>query len=145
MSELITQESYRRDTHLIRLIKNGEFPLIFILWCILKVLNVFANDFAVGDQIAMSINHVGNHHDLIRELVREFEWLFRRLNVVCHDDRFGSLHSRGEAGKARVACFRLDGVPKSDPDVCECRGGSQLHCGAMDNISPDVPRSMATR
>lgn len=85
----------------------------FVVWfrSVFKVLYVFRNDFAVGDEVALSsrnrkpsadeaealaatdlsINHVGYHHDLILLLIGKFERCFRRLNVESQNDRIITL------------------------------------------------------
>lgn len=81
-------------TDLVRFIEDREIPGIFILRGILKVLDIFADDFPIGNEVPHSVDHVRYHHNLIRLLIRELQWLFGSLNIVGHDDRFGSLDPR---------------------------------------------------
>lgn len=104
-------------THFIRLVKDRKFPLILVLGRILKVVDVFADDLAVGDEIPLTVDHVRDHHDLIRLLIRELERLLGRLDIVCHYDRLGSLDESGYRFQRYDPSERGDAVPQTDPDI----------------------------
>jgi hypothetical protein len=104
-------------TDLVRFIENREVSGIFVLRGILKVLDIFADDFPIGNEVPHSVDHVRYHHNLIRLLIRELQWLFGSLNIVGHDDRFGSLDPRCEAGEFGIAPLGVDSVPQTDPNI----------------------------
>jgi hypothetical protein len=62
-------------THLVWFIEDGKLSFIFVLWSILEILNVLTDNLPVGDQESLSIDHVRDHHDLIRKLIGKLEWV----------------------------------------------------------------------
>lgn len=80
-----------KDAYLVWLIENDKRPFVALFRCILEIVDVFAHDFTVSDQVALTIHHVRNHHDLVDRLVGEFEGSLGRLNIVRHNDGIGTL------------------------------------------------------
>ncbi len=66
------QEKPLQDCLLIRLVEDHERAGIFWLRGIIKVGNILRDDFSVGDQKPLAVNHVGYHHNLIDGGVWEF-------------------------------------------------------------------------
>jgi hypothetical protein len=66
----------------------------------------------------LTINHVRNHHDLIRLVVWELERRLGRLDIEGHDDGLGSTDSLLDEVDGDVAVESDDFVPKSDSNVC---------------------------
>jgi hypothetical protein len=72
----------REKTDLIKLIEDSKLPLVLRPWSVLEIIDVFADNFSIGNEEALfnysvsnqlryrvscylAIDHIGNHHDLI--------------------------------------------------------------------------------
>lgn len=65
-------EELSQKSGLIRLVEDGEHAhIVFRLGCVLEILDVLAYHLAVGNEEALAIHDVRNHHDLVKGAVRE--------------------------------------------------------------------------
>lgn len=99
------------DCFFVRFVEYGEWTFVFRLGCIFEVFDVFGDNFAVGDEVTLAVDHVGDHHDLVKSLVRKLERLLGDLNIVGHDDRFSTLDSLLNNADFDLALGGADGVP----------------------------------
>ena len=79
------------------LVKYHDRTLVLRLWGVFEVFDVFADNFTVRDQKALSINHVRNHHDLIALLIWKLQGRLGRFDIKCHDDWVSTLHTFSNA------------------------------------------------
>lgn len=142
----VVRSERRGATNLVCLVEDREGPFVFGLGRVLKVLDVGTDDLAVGDEEALctkgeivsegneasrrerrtrlSVDHVRNHHDLVRLLVRELERRLGRLDIEGHDDGLGTTDTLLDERDGDLAVVGRDLVPESDSDVYA--EGSQL-------------------
>ena len=85
---------------------------------VLEVVDVGGDDLPVGDEVALPVNHVGYHHDLVDVGVGELERQLGRLDVEGEHDAVRPLDEvlalRYERTLAAAAA--LDRVPTPDED-----------------------------
>lgn len=104
-------------THLVRLIEHCEFTWVLILWRILKIVNVFTHNLPIGDQVAHPVNHVRNHHDLIRLLIGELEWLLCCFDIIGHNNWISTLDTIRYSFQSDHAGARGDRIPEPNTNV----------------------------
>ena len=67
------------------LIENCKDAYVkFRLRRILKVLNIRSDYISIGDQETLTVNNVGNHHDLVKIWIWKLESSFSCLNIKGH-------------------------------------------------------------
>jgi hypothetical protein len=66
---------------LIGLVKHVEGTLKVWKWRVFKVVNIFAHDLSVGNQVSLAIQHVRYHHYLIDRGIGELERKLSGLNI----------------------------------------------------------------
>lgn len=99
------------QTHLVALVEDYKRTLVLGFRSVLKVVNVFTDNLPVGDEEALPVDHVRNHHDLIILLIGKLERGFRRLDIKGHDYGLGTLHALRYARKADLSILRGHRVP----------------------------------
>lgn len=104
-------------TNFVGLVEDRKRALVLRFGRVLKIINVLANDLAVRYEVALPVDHVRYHHDLVDLLVRELERRLGRLNIKRHDHRLGSLDALGDRRDRDDALQGSDGVPEPDADV----------------------------
>jgi hypothetical protein len=77
------------ERQLVDFVEYDEVAFELGLGRVLEVVYVGRDDLAVGDEVALAVNHVRNHHDLVDIGVRKFQGEFGGLNVICKDNAVG--------------------------------------------------------
>ena len=79
-------EEAHEQGFLVWLVEDCEQANVILgLRSIFEVSNVFADDFSVGDEEALTVNDVRDHHDLIKLDIWELQRLLGTLNIKRHD------------------------------------------------------------
>ena len=111
-------EPLLKQSQLILLVENDEVPLKLWLGRVFEVVDVSRDDLPVGDEVALPVDHVRDHHDLVNVGVGELEGQLGGLDVEGEDDAVGTLDEvlplRYKGALAAAAA--LDGVPTSNED-----------------------------
>lgn len=131
------KQEVEEGTDLVRLVEDGEGALVFRLGRIFEVVDVLADDVAVCDEEALAVDHVRDHHDLVRLLVGELERRLGRLDVERHNHGLGTLDALGDLGDGDDALERVDRVPEPDSDVWRrSRASAGSVCAVTESFSP---------
>ena len=92
-------EKSLEDGSLIGLIEDHEWPVVLWFWRVLEVVDVLGDNLSIRDEESLPINHVRNHHDLVKCGVGEFQWQFCGFDIEGQDDRVCTLKSFFYAGQ----------------------------------------------
>jgi hypothetical protein len=82
------EESFE-NRFLIRLVEDHERTWVFGFWRVVEVGNILGNDFTVGDEEPLPIDHVRNHHDLIHSGIGKLQWCLACFDIKCQNDGIG--------------------------------------------------------
>ena len=82
-----------------------------------EVLDISGDDLSVGDEKAVTVDHVRDHHDLVSGHIGELERELGRLNVVGEDDEVGGVQDVGAFDDVGDAARDRDRVPEADEDL----------------------------
>ena len=74
------------QTQLVGFVEDDELALELRLGRVLEVFDVSRDDFAIGDEVALAVDHVGDHHDLVNVGVGKLEGQFGCLDVKGQHD-----------------------------------------------------------
>jgi hypothetical protein len=116
-------EELREKTHLVRLVEDGKRSLVVGFRGVFEVLDVGTDDLTVGDEEPLSVDHVRDHHNLIRQLIGELERRFCCFDIESENDGFGTGDTLFEKAEGNIAGDGGDLVPESDSNLFRQRTG----------------------
>ena len=99
-------------TNLVGFVEYNEGSFIALLRCILEILDVLAHNFAIRYEVALPIDHVRDHHDLIDGLIRELQRRLRCLYIICQNDWVRTLDSFRKLCESWLSRIEGDRIPK---------------------------------
>lgn len=90
------------------LVVDDELALELGFRTVLEVVNVCGDDVAVCDQIALSVDHIRDHHDLVDRRVGKLQGQFGSLDIKGQYNAIGSLNQIFAFGEGRFVIGGLD-------------------------------------